>query len=203
MSRNSRADGFLVLRTPLLPFDLLEGCSASAEAPRADDDSLDAALARDRAEFTARLGEILERPEVGDALRLASPDLAERLEAWVVEGTEPDAKLVRAALRYVARMCARPTPFGLMAGTTLGSVGQRTALALGPRTEIRRRTTVDPIWRLAFAFRGRGAFCGAGGQGAALRLLQALQRRQCRAVRRRSRRGARWACRSSATPSGP
>ncbi|HEX8086460.1 MAG TPA: lantibiotic dehydratase [Solirubrobacteraceae bacterium] len=153
MSREARPDGFLVLRTPLLPFDLLEGCSAGAEAPREGDDALDAALARDRAAFTARLHEILALPEVGDALRLASPDLAERLEPWVAGGAEPDAKLVRAALRYVARMCARPTPFGLMAGTTLGVLGQRTALELGPRPEARRRTTIDPQFVTALAER--------------------------------------------------
>lgn len=143
MKRDARADGFAVLRTPLLPFDLLEGCSADATG--ADD------LAGDRARFQDRLRAILARPDVRDALLLASPDLAERLGPWVDGGREPDAKLVRAALRYVARMCARPTPFGLMAGTTLGSVGRETRFELAGSA--RRRTTIDPQFVTALAER--------------------------------------------------
>jgi lantibiotic biosynthesis protein len=141
VSRDARADGFVLLRTPLLPFELLAGCSADAGA------SGDAA--GDRARFEERLRAILARPDVRDALGLASPDLAERLAPWVDGGLVPDAKLVRAALRYVARMCARPTPFGLMAGTTLGSIGRETRLAIS--AEARRRTTIDPQFVTAVA----------------------------------------------------
>jgi len=141
--RDARADGFAVLRTPLLPFDLLKGCSADAVG--ADD------LAGDRARFQERLRAILARPDVRDALGLASPDLAERLGPWVDGGGEPEAKLVRAALRYVARMCARPTPFGLMAGTTLGSVGRETRFELAGTGSERRRTTIDPQFVAALA----------------------------------------------------
>src|SRR4051794_30162434 len=133
MSRFADPDGFFLLRTPLLAFDDL------------------AALGTDRDDFEEGLRALLARPEVRDAVRLASPDLDERLGPWLAGEAAAEPKLVRAALRYAARMCARPTPFGLMAGMTLGELGRQTVLELAPLSEARRRTTIEPHFVTALA----------------------------------------------------
>ncbi len=118
--------GFFVFRTPLLPFEEVEQWSAGLAAPTAaaaaQDDAggaerLAAALAADRATLRARLSAQLERPEVQEALFVASPSLADALDTW---RREPDGKkgqrAERALVRYFLRMAARATPFGLFSG---------------------------------------------------------------------------------------
>ena len=123
-----RPDGFAVLRTPLLPFDDLLRLS---EAPA------------DRAAVLGGIERLLARPDVRDAIALASPSLAAALDDRPPGQPLPE-KLARAAYRYLARMCTRPTPFGLFAGTSLCRAGGETALTLAPRERQRRSTTVDP-----------------------------------------------------------
>lgn len=132
------ADGFCVLRTPLLPIETLTEWSEGLEAPGADDGELAAALARDRARLTDRLTTIFARPEVRDALCVASPNVAERVASW-----RGDEKLGAALVKYLARMTMRPTPFGLFAGTSMGVVGERTSMTLAPRARWERRTQLD------------------------------------------------------------
>lgn len=108
-----RAD-FFAFRVPALPFATLEGI---------DDERLTALAAR---------------PEVAEALAVASPDLAERLR------THPgDAAARRALLRYVTRMATRPTPFGLFAAHGTGSIADRTRIALPDPARWRRHTRLD------------------------------------------------------------
>ncbi len=85
--------GFFVFRTPLLPFEEIEAWSADLTAPAAataeatataaataDPERLEAALAADRALLRARLAALATRPEVLEALFVASPSLADALE---------------------------------------------------------------------------------------------------------------------------
>jgi thiopeptide-type bacteriocin biosynthesis protein len=122
--------GFFAFRTPLLPFEEVEAWSAgltapgavapdlaAAAAPGAGAEGLAAALAADRAMLRARLGALAERPEVLEALFVASPSLAEALDIW---RRDPDGKkgrrAERALVRYFLRMASRATPFGLFSG---------------------------------------------------------------------------------------
>src|SRR6185503_11884667 len=94
--------GFFALRTPLLPFDELrqlgDGLSATAAAAPA----LAAALDRDRQLARARLRAIVERPEVREALFVASPSLDESLAVWrEAPESERGAKVERTLVRYV------------------------------------------------------------------------------------------------------
>src|SRR5712692_9406047 len=102
--------GFFALRTPLLPFDELLAWGDGLESPSAlgDPARLEAALAADRVRLRGRLRALLERPEVREALFLASPDLDEGLERWHrdPEG-ERGQKVERALVRYLARMAGR------------------------------------------------------------------------------------------------
>ena len=111
--------GFFALRTPLLPFDELLAWGKELQAPAAltDPTRLEAALAADRARLRQHLRAAIERPEVREALFVASPDLEERLPVWLREPDgEAGQKMERALVRYFARMAGRATPFGLFAG---------------------------------------------------------------------------------------
>jgi thiopeptide-type bacteriocin biosynthesis protein len=135
---------FFVVRTPLLPFDEWIALGDGLTAPSADD--VAAALARDRAEARVRLRALVARPEVREALFVASPSLDEALEIWTQAPTsERGLKAERSLVRYIARMCGRPTPFGLFAGCTVGRVdaSSPTRLELAPRAQYRRHTRLD------------------------------------------------------------
>lgn len=148
--------GFFSFRTPLLPFEELEAFGEGLEAPAAlasaaegeNPERLEQALAADRERLRARLSAMAERPEVLEAVFLASPSLHESLSLW---RTQPDSKkgqrAERALVRYVYRMAARATPFGLFSGCSIGRVetapGAPTRIAVGPRSRYERHTRLD------------------------------------------------------------
>jgi thiopeptide-type bacteriocin biosynthesis protein len=144
---------FFSFRTPLLPFEELEAFGEGLEAPAAavaaeDPERLERALAADRERLRARLSAMTERPEVLEAVFLASPSLHESLSLW---RAQPDSKkgqrAERALVRYVYRMAARATPFGLFSGCSIGRVdpapGSPTRIAVGPRSAYERHTRLD------------------------------------------------------------
>ncbi len=148
--------GFFSFRTPLLPFEELEAFGEGLEAPAAlasaaegeNPERLEAALAADRERLRARLSAMAERPEVLEAVFLASPSLHESLSLW---RAQPDSKkgqrAERALVRYIYRMTARATPFGLFSGCSIGRVetdpGAPTRIAVGPRARYERHTRLD------------------------------------------------------------
>lgn len=125
-------DGFFVFRTPLLPFEEVERWSEGLAAPALPEtpetpeinaraagsaDALAAALAADRQTLRARLAAQLERPEIFEAVFVASPALVDALEIWK---RDPESKkgqrAERSLVRYFLRMASRATPFGLFSG---------------------------------------------------------------------------------------
>src|SRR6266536_176178 len=157
-ARSGRAaapSGFIVLRTPLLPFSEVTAWASGLQAPMAlDTPGLDEAVAADRIQLRRRLEDIVTTPEFRDALFVASPSLAAAVDPW---RKEPDSDRGRATERslvsYLLRAAARPTPFGLFAGCTTGIVGERTRLRLEGPARYRRRTRLDMdyLWALADA----------------------------------------------------
>jgi thiopeptide-type bacteriocin biosynthesis protein len=115
---------------------------------------LEAALERDRARLRARLLAAVTRPEVRDAIFVASPSVDEALEVWQ---KDPDSrqgrKLEPAVVAYFSRAAARATPFGLFAGITTGTIDAQTRLRLKTREWYRRhsRLDMDYLWALAEA----------------------------------------------------
>ena len=91
-------------------------------APAATPRPLERALAADRERLRARLAALAARPEVLEAVFLASPSLSRG--AGRSGAPQPDGKkgqrAERALVRYVYRMAARATPFGLFSGCSLG-----------------------------------------------------------------------------------
>ncbi len=152
--------GFFVLRTPLLPFTAVTAWGDDLQAPTAprdtetQDSALADAIAADRAQLRRRLEDIVTTPEFRDALHLASPGLAAAVDPW---RKEPDSDKGRATERslvsYLMRAAARPTPFGLFAGCTTGTIGERTRLRLAGVGEYGRHTRLDMdyLWALAEA----------------------------------------------------
>lgn len=135
-----------MLRTPLLPRDDLErwGAGLATTAAGDDLDQLTAAVAEDREVLRTRLQQLVARPEVREAIFVASPVLEESIDAWIADPTsEAGQKTERSLVRYVSRMAVRPTPFGLFAGNTIGALGETTHLELAPRAGYRRYTRID------------------------------------------------------------
>lgn len=115
-----RLAGFFLLRTPALPLDGLAALRAEYENGIAPQDSA-----------------LLADPLVREALFLASPHLSERLE------DEADARLGLSVARYLYRMFERPTPFGMCAGVSLGTVGATFALETCETKDAERVCRID------------------------------------------------------------
>jgi class I lanthipeptide synthase len=139
--------GFFVMRTPLLPFDALVAWSQGLE-PLDTTQPADE-LARHRRALRSRLREILERPEVREAIFVASPSLDGHIDEWVADPESPHGRdYERALVRYVSRMAGRATPFGLFAGVSTGRIGDETQLRLERGDHNGRHTRVDAEYLL-------------------------------------------------------
>lgn len=143
---------FFVFRTPLLPFQEFLTWGDNLQAPPSLDDParLEEAFAQDCTLLRERLSAIMLRPEVWDAIFVASPDLDKFLDLW---RREPDTKrgrnTERALVRYFSRLTSRATPFGLFAGTSTGTIGEETHLTFGARRGYRRHTRLDMDYLVA------------------------------------------------------
>ena len=160
MSASLRASGFFVLRAPLLPLEELDRLRAEPEYWRS----------------------LAARPEVCEALHLASPVLMRRLAAG-----NPDGRVAASVTAYLVRMCTRATPFGLFAGCALGEVGEATALVVDgpegtarhsrPDTEVLaslvERLMADPSTRPAMVVEPNSSRYHAAG---AMRLIESRVR---------------------------
>ena len=145
---------FFVLRTALLPVGEWLAFAEGMTAPSAAAGGEEAALAADREQARARLRALVERPDVREALFIASPSLDEAIDVWMrAPDSERGLKAERSLVRYLARMCGRSTPFGLFAGCALGRVerGAATRLTLASRREYRRHTRLDMDYLFALA----------------------------------------------------
>ncbi|MCA9677538.1 MAG: lantibiotic dehydratase family protein, partial [Myxococcales bacterium] len=98
----------------------------------------------DRASGRAALVALLERPEVSEAIFLASPSLHAEVAAWRARPDDERGRgIERALVKYVARMAARATPFGTFAGVAVVPVERQERLEVGAAAAHRRRTRVD------------------------------------------------------------
>jgi lantibiotic biosynthesis protein len=148
-----RASGFFVLRTPLLPFrELLDWGSDLELATSPAPGVFEAAVHRDAATVRDRLRAITKRPDVREALFVASPSLDDAITAWLTGSNEGRARDLDLPIsRYVQRMSARCTPFGLFAGCSVGTMGERTTLKLPARAECLKHTRLDMDYLFALA----------------------------------------------------
>ena len=115
MVASLRPSGFFVLRAPLLPLEELDRLRADPMYWRT----------------------LVNRPEVLEALHLASPGLVRRLAAG-----DPDQRVIASVTAYLVRMCTRATPFGLFAGCSVGEVGETSASKVSKSVSCSRLITV-------------------------------------------------------------
>ena len=151
---NLTSSGFLALRTPFLPFDELLAWADGLESASALDGMprLEEALRADHARLRERLRAVVERPEVREALFVASPSLDAQLPAWLNEpDSEKGQKVERTLVKYFARMAGRATPFGLFAGCSVGVIGNQTRLRLAERAGYQRHARLDMDYLVALA----------------------------------------------------
>lgn len=120
-----RADRGFVLRTPLLPLETFEAWRSAPDA-------------------RAFLDALVTRADIREALFIATPSLSDGLDKWRNDPDSPGGQQVELALaRYVARMAARCTPFGLFSAVSAGKLGADTKLELAAHTDYQRRTRID------------------------------------------------------------
>ncbi|MFN7957880.1 MAG: lantibiotic dehydratase [Holophagaceae bacterium] len=135
---------FFVLRSPGLPLEALYLTRPpEQEAATSGETGLDLDGARETTRQT--LHDLIRREDVREAIDLASPDLASRLDAWL-EGSLPRSaarNVERALLKYLGRMSSRSTPFGLFAGLTLGGWGPASRLAVTAWRDCRKVLRLD------------------------------------------------------------
>ena len=151
--------GFFVMRTPLLPFAEFSNWSEglqSADHIAVNDgvmsDQLATAIQEDRVRLRSRLEAVINRPEVVEALYIASPSLESNIEEWK-QGPEgkKGRKIEQTLCRYFTRMSRRSTPFGLFAGCSVGTTAPRTELSIPSQEHYQRHTRLDMEYLLALA----------------------------------------------------
>ncbi|WP_043632771.1 lantibiotic dehydratase [Nonomuraea candida] len=97
------------------------------------------------------LAKVWARGEVREALQMASPDLAVRVDALLDAAVPPAGdvrRAVMATVSYLLRWQRRSTPFGLFAGITTAAVGPARA-DIGARHRAHARVNADWITHLA------------------------------------------------------
>ncbi|MEA9413543.1 lantibiotic dehydratase [Flavobacterium sp. PL02] len=94
-----------------------------------------------------------ENPLVREAIFIASPELVLALDKWKNDSSDYSNKkengLEITLLKYIARMSARCTPFGLFAGCTTGKIDSETNCILKSLASFNRFTQFDRQFWLA------------------------------------------------------
>ncbi|MEC5142397.1 lantibiotic dehydratase [Chitinophaga sp. 212800010-3] len=116
---------FFLLRMPLLPFGEIVQLHESA--------------GNDQYAFIQTLRKLFSNPLLQEAVFLASPALYQEMLKWL-EQPDDRLKLPLSLYRYLLRMSARSTPYGLFAGCTIGATGQSHTSLMPPANDSLRKT---------------------------------------------------------------
>ncbi|NMR27249.1 lantibiotic dehydratase [Pseudoalteromonas sp. NEC-BIFX-2020_015] len=129
MSNKIKCANFFVIRTPRLSVEQLD---------QLNDASVDNNLI---------LEQWLAMRGVEEAIYLASPSLLERINQWREKPhTKQGKKVAHALIKYMIRMCTRPTPFGLFSGVHKGDIALNSNLTVGDYTQDYRKTRLDMFY---------------------------------------------------------
>ncbi|SKD09826.1 thiopeptide-type bacteriocin biosynthesis domain-containing protein [Chitinophaga ginsengisegetis] len=120
-----RAENFYVVRTPLLPVNIVTQLHHISHASLAP---VIKAIFRD---------EFLQ-----EAIYIASPELYQELQKWLATDSE-NQKLASALYRYLLRMSSRCTPYGLFAGCATGGLSDHTAIQLNDKQLHKKHCRLD------------------------------------------------------------
>jgi lantibiotic biosynthesis protein len=111
-------------------------------------------LAQDSGALDTRLREACSSPLIREAILLASPDLYSQVQMWLRGELTDEKKMERlhqSLLRYLIRMSFRSTPFGLLAGVSVGRWEQNSCIRLSEPGQHRRHTRLDMNYLCALA----------------------------------------------------
>lgn len=103
------------------------------------------------------LDQVWSATDLAEAIRLASPTLADYVAAIRADRVVADKQVRRATLataRYLLRSIGRPTPFGLFAGVAPATLGRSTDVRWGSAHQCLAR--VNPVWLADFLTRLEG-----------------------------------------------
>lgn len=89
-----------------------------------------------------KLKEYLLLPEVKEAIFLASPEFYKEV-IKSIDTDSIDSNLILSIFKYISRMCSRPTPFGLFAGCSIGSIDTSTSISINNSDSNKRKTRLD------------------------------------------------------------
>ena len=124
-----RAENFYVVRTPLLPVNIVTQLNHITNAT-----------------LPVVLKEIFRDAYLQEAIYIASPELYQELQKWLQGGSSNEKetyKLSAALYRYLLRMSTRCTPYGLFAGCATGEPADRTSITLRNKNEHKKHCRLD------------------------------------------------------------
>jgi len=93
-----------------------------------------------------KLDEILNNKAFIESLLIASPELNDEVSKLKDKTEMPEKekdRIIGSLYRYYQRACTRPTPFGLFAGCSVGSLGDQTEILLSEKRDYKRITRLD------------------------------------------------------------
>lgn len=79
----------------------------------------------------------IQEPVFKEMLQIATPDLSTEMDKKYTD------RILLSACLYYQRACTRPTPFGLFAGCSIGSIAEKTEIQLLGQKEYKRVTRLD------------------------------------------------------------
>ncbi|KAF0824163.1 lantibiotic dehydratase [Cytobacillus firmus] len=123
---------YFMLRSPLMPFQVYSEMS-SLEGEQAEE----------------QLFQLMKNREIREAIYVSSPSLYHSLIKLEKFSDSPKKnQLIKSALKYLIRMSARPTPFGLCSGVEAGRIGDKTDLVIPDNRQFKKRARPDMEWLL-------------------------------------------------------
>ncbi|MGG4142360.1 lantibiotic dehydratase [Paenibacillus algorifonticola] len=118
-----------MIRTPLLPVDHIKAYFNSEQ------------------DLAQNLEEILNCPEILEAIAIASPSLYKSL-LKPDKNDRQQQQMIGSLFKYMNRMSTRATPFGLFSGVDIGVFGSENAIQVGTVEQHVKRARPDMQWLL-------------------------------------------------------
>ena len=137
-----RPAGFFALRTPALPFDTL---ASWADGPSGSAEMRGAPTGCEVAELRERLRAIVRRPEVREALFVASPTLDTQLDVWLATPAPEAEEMLRIERRSSAMSSGWPGG-RRRSGSSPGRASGRSARPRASRSPGRPGTVGRRAW---------------------------------------------------------